>query len=586
MSRLRGVPRRLDPWAVLLLGVLVTLGVIILLATPGPWHRVVPAVATRPPLAPPPPPRDIAVFVNGPRSEGCAGAVWLHIDYDLSRFTAVVVPVRLACKLPGAGLQPLVEIVDQAGPRVAASALGERLGVSFGSWITIDPQAVRAALPGIINVATKVVHPRPVPLVGVWTVHQSPLRALQRQVRYLRLVLKDGSDGELNLVGFVNYILGSTDVNTALKLQAVTAIAAALNTADAGDLVTSSLPAVVYHRGRYQRWLPSPGALLALRQSFAFDAASPVYPASAEVRPAGRTVVVLTSPLGRWAARYRVAFAGELRRYGVRGVRVEVRACRSPAAVARALGRRAGGPPLGVVVAVGRSATGIVPTRRLSAVLGAALTGVEGAALPAVVSEVPGPGEAVNNAIDARAAAAGLPLSAVTTGVAAPLASASPLPAASLAPGATGSSGPVATGRSVVTAGNAAAGNDLTRAVVSEWARGNAATFVRAVQPAFFAPRLPATRLGVTFYERTLTRVAVAGAAGATARAVARLDSFGWVALRRSAGSLASAALPVVYYRASDRRLALALAGDLGLRASQAVKTAGGPAGVTLVVPG
>ena len=218
----------------------------------------------------------------------------------------------------------------------------------------------------------------------------------------------------------------------------------------------------------------------------------------------------------------------------------------------------------------------------------------DGAALPAVVSEVPGPGEAVNDTIDARAAAAGLPLSAVTTGVAAPPASASPLPAASLAPGATASSGagatgsplPGATGSSVVTAGNAAAGNDLTRAVVSAWARGNAATFVRAVQPAFFAPRLPATRLGVTFYERTLTRVAVAGAAGAAARAVARLDSFGWVALRRSAGSLASAALPVVYYRASDRRLALALAGDLGLRASQVVKTAGGPAGVTLVVPG
>jgi hypothetical protein len=185
-------------------------------------------------------------------------------------------------------------------------------------------------------------------------------------------------------------------------------------------------------------------------------------------------------------------------------------------------------------------------------------------------------------------------LSAVTTGVAAPPASASPLPAASLAPGATASSGagatasplPGATGSSVVTAGNAAAGNDLTAAEVAVWARGNAATFVRAVQPAFFAPRLPATRLGVTLYERTLTRIAVAGAAGAAARAVARLDSFGWVALRRSAGSLASAALPVVYYRASDRRLALALAGDLGLRASQVVKTAGGPAGVTLVVPG
>jgi hypothetical protein len=42
--------------------------------------------------------------------------------------------------------------------------------------------------------------------------------------------------------------------------------------------------------------------------------------------------------------------------------------------------------------------------------------------------------------------------------------------------------------------------------------------------------------------------------------------------------------LPIVYYRKGDRRLALAVAGDLGLRTSQVVQTAGGPAGLTLVV--
>ncbi len=41
MSYLRAVMRRLDPWAALLLGVLLALGVVILLATPGPWQRVV-----------------------------------------------------------------------------------------------------------------------------------------------------------------------------------------------------------------------------------------------------------------------------------------------------------------------------------------------------------------------------------------------------------------------------------------------------------------------------------------------------------------------------------------------------------------
>lgn len=564
MNRLRAVLRRLDPWAALLLGVLVTLGVIILLATPGPWHRVVPAVATRPPLAPPPPPRDIAVFVDGPRLEGCAGVVWLHVAYDLPHFTAVVVPARLTCSLPGAGLQPLADIVDQAGPRIATRALGARLGVSFGSWITLDPQALRSALPGFVNAATKVVHPRPVPLVGVWTVRQTPTRALQRQVRYLQLVLKDGAAGEINLVGFVNYILGSTDVSTALRLSAVSAIGAAMNAAGAGDLMTNSLPVVVQRRGRYERWLPSAGALLALRQSLAFDATSPIYPATVDERAAGRAVVVLTAPLGRWAATYRAAFERELQGYGVRGVAVEMWACPSPAAVAAALGRRASGPPLGVVVALGESATGLTSATDAAQVLGAALAGVRAAALPAIVSEVPGLGAAVNDTIDTWAVAAGLPLSAVAAALAAPATSGSPAPTAS--PGSAG-------------------GESLTPALVAAWARLDAATFVRAVQPDFFAPHLAATRLGVTYYERTLTRVAVVGAAPAAARLIARLEVFGYTARRAPAQLLAPAALAVVYYRKGNRALALALAGDLGLPPSQALQSAGGTAPLTVVLP-
>ena len=428
MTPVRAVPRRLDPWAALLLGVLVTLGVIILLATPGPWHRVVPAVATHPPLAPPPPPRDVAVFVNGPRLEGCAGVVWLHIDYTQARFTAVVVTPSLTCLLPGAGLQPLSEIVDQAGPKAGAQALGQCLGVRFGAWITIDPLAVRAALPGFFTSATKLLHPRPVPLVGVWNLRQPPAKALQRQVRYLRLILKDGSAGELNLVGFVNYIIGSTDVSTSLTLQAVSAIGAALNLTDAGDLVTTSLPVTVERRGHYQRWLPVPDALLALRQSLAFDATSPVYPATVAARPAGRTVVVLTSPLGRWTARYRTAFQAELRRYGVRGVRVELRACAGPAAAGRALDPGRARPPLGVVIAVGRSAAGTTSATRTGAVLDAALAGVRVAWLPAVVSEAPGAPVAVNDTIAAHTTAAGLPLAPVAAALAVPATTASPTP--------------------------------------------------------------------------------------------------------------------------------------------------------------
>ena len=180
--------------------------------------------------------------------------------------------------LPGAGLQPLAEIVDQAGPRVGGSALGARLGVTFGSWVTIDPPAVRSALPGFVTVATK----RRPPAAGAARrrVDGAPAAdaALQRQVRYLRLVLKDGSADELNLVGFVNYILGSTDVSTSLQA------AGRHGDRRGSEQRRRGRPGHRFAAGRrltgaaaIKRWLPSPGALLALRQSFAFDAASPLY---------------------------------------------------------------------------------------------------------------------------------------------------------------------------------------------------------------------------------------------------------------------------------------------------------------------
>ena len=611
MSPATAPRRRLDGWAAVLLGVLVTLGVIILFATPGPWHRVVPAVAKRPPLAPAPPPRDMAVFVNGPAKQGCAGVVWLHLDVDEARFTAVVVPARLTCELPGAGLQPLAEIADQAGPKVAAHALGKCLSVTFGSWITVDPLAVRAALPGFIS-TPNLVHGRPVPLVGVWAKNQSPTLALRRQVHYLRAVLKNGLADQLNLVGFVNYILGSTDVDTALKLQAASTIGAALNTTGPGDLVTSSLPVTVDLRGRYERWLPAAYPLLALRQSFAFDATSPVYEPTVQTRRAGRTVLVLTAPLGRRAATYRNAFARALRGYGVRGVVVRLRSCSSPGAVERALaqtGTRAA--PLGVVVALGPPGDSGDSPGTTGPTLAAALAGVRAAALPAIVSEVPGAGVAVNYNIAAQAAGAGLPLSPVAALLAAPVAagSASPTPGASpsssgsatpsssatpaIRGSATPASGAGATAGATPAAGatpGASVATALSAGVVARWARLDAATFVRVVQPAFFAPRLAATHLGVSYYERTLTKVAVVGPAAAPARLAARLDVMGYAAKPAATPGprFPSSVLTIVYYAKPDKRQALALAGDLGLSAAQIAPSASSSstAPLTVVLPG
>jgi hypothetical protein len=593
---------------VLLLGVLVTLGVIILLATPGPWHRVVPAVASRPPLAPPPPPRDIAIYLEGPGAEGCAGAIWLHIDYDLPEFTAAVVPARLACYQPGAGLQPLATIVDDAGPKAATKALSETLSVSFGSWLEIDPLSVRAALPGFITQYSQLIHPRALPLAGVWSTGQPSTLAFTRQIAYLRDLLREGVADQVNLVGFVNYILGSRDVSTGLTLQAASAVGAALDLSDAGDLVTTSLPVTVARRGAYERWRAQGRALLALRLALEFDATSPVYGATVAATTPSPTVDVLTSPLGRWAAVYRAAFARALRSYGARGVRVEMIRCATPGAATRALSgaRRSS---LGVVVAVGRTATGAPTVSRTTAVVRAALAAVREAQLPAVVSQAPDAGVAVNGAIAAQATLAGLPLSPVAAALAARAAAASasaspsagPSAASSVAataspsPGTTASASPSAGMTAAASPGATAAGRPspaptttigpLAASVVTAWARLDAATFVRAVQPEFFAPRLPAAGLGVTYYQRTLTKVVVAGPAAAADRLATRLQVDGWAA-QRAPASTKPVGETTVYYSGGDRRLARALAGDLGLHTAQIVRSPGGSRPLTVVLPG
>jgi hypothetical protein len=111
---LRAVLGRLDPWAALLLGVLLALGVIILLATPGPWHKVggqAPPVQLAPPA-----PTDVAVFALGGAGGTCTAIVWLHVVQVRPSLTAVVLAPETQGFVPGAGLTPLRRIVDEVGP--------------------------------------------------------------------------------------------------------------------------------------------------------------------------------------------------------------------------------------------------------------------------------------------------------------------------------------------------------------------------------------------------------------------------------------------------------------------------------------
>ena len=590
MTPVRGVLRRVDAWAALLLGVLVTLGVIILFALPGPWHHVAPGATPQPLLAPPPPPSDVAVIVTQGQRHRCAGVVWLHIDYALPRFSAVVVPARLTCRLPRAGFQPLDQVADEAGPAQAAASLGEALGVAMGAWITVDPGDARDALPGFLRLAAKPTHPRPLSFADVWTTRLSAAQ-LDRQVGLLRRVGAGWSGVQLNLVGFVNYVLGSPDVATSMKLQAVSAIAGALDTATPVDFVSGALPVVLLQRGDYRLCLPRPQALSALRAAFAVDASTPVYRPAVVRRPAGRTVLVLTTPLGARQERdYERALDRTLADYGATGVRAVLRSCTTPAEVTTALTPRVGGRPLGAVLAFGRTEAGTAPQPTVELLLRTALADVRASSLPAVVSGVPAGGAAateLERTIDALAATAGFPVSPV-----APVAAATAT-ASSTATPASPTSGPWAeatTGPAEEAAGTASPSGAATAAPalvtpIASWARANAATFVRVVEPRFFAPTLPATRLGISYYERLLTKVGVVADAGAEPALLSRLTAMGYAAVAADDRGLPRLAVPVVYYPPGERIVALALAGDLGLAPTQAAESGSAPAGLTLVMP-
>jgi len=139
-------------------------------------------------------------------------------------------------------------------------------------------------------------------------------------------------------------------------------------------------------------------------------------------------------------------------------------------------------------------------------------------------------------------------------------------------------------------AGAAAAARSLD-ARLRAAAGANVATLVRACWPGALAPRLASTRLGFSFAARRRTTVGVSAStnsvaatgAAASGTTMALLRTWGyqtksvpatdWTPQRPGRG---------VYYRAGMRRAALALAGDLGLRAAAVVADEKAPAALTL----
>jgi len=348
---LRAVLGRLDPWAALLLGVLLALGVIILLATPGPWHKV---VGPAPPGQPAPPaPTNVAVFALGGADGACSAIVWLHVAQAPPALTAVVLAPETQGFVPGAGFTPLRRIVDEVGPGAAATALGEELDVPMDAWIALDRQALRLALaprsPAGEGRAPLLRYARS---QAAWEGRGKASRAWTTQYQSLGATLARLPFARINIVSFSNYVLGWGHVQSDLNLQGATSLATTLEELMPTQVDVRGAPAIVETCRRAEAWRVDRATMEQMAQSLAFGLTPPLTGTSIKRRPRpARVLVVLPGPGYRSDA-----YVSEVRRRLQRsaGAPVAVQVVRAPRwgdLVARASAAAEAWRPLAVLVA-------------------------------------------------------------------------------------------------------------------------------------------------------------------------------------------------------------------------------------------
>ena len=553
MKALRAVLGRLDPWAALLLGVLVTLAVVILLATPGPWHKVIG-------LSPPArlesiPPTDIAVFVRGADNGDCTGVVWLHVDHKRLSLTASVFAPQTQGSVPGGGYLPLHRIVDDIGPQAAATSLSAVLKVDMDVWVTLNDDGLRFAVPPMFRGSEE----RPRVMLyreagHAWAGRGGLAEAWPVQYRTLQMALPQVPFEDLNVVAFANYVLGFGIMQNDLDLQAATLLAGTLRSLQRSQVRVRACPAVVEVCREGESWAPEALALGRLRHSLAVGLMPPPSQPVVITRRRGARVLVVV-PSGGWAVD---AYANEVRRR-LRisaGAPVAVRVVRAPP------GRLTGSVkailadwrPLAVLVAPPRA--GAATEVMVSAIqdLAAVLSRRE---QPAVMSLPMGAAP--------DKARAGVGLDDIAT-----IIEATGVPVSRL----------VAPQRSTV--GEAISGSSAARAA----ARANVETLVRVCWPGTLAPGLVSTRMGFSFAACRLVSVGVLAPTSASAqRAAARLRLWGYeVTVLSPTGWNPESTEAALYYRAGMRRPALALGGDMTLDRSHIVAAEAAPADLTLVL--
>jgi hypothetical protein len=553
---LRAVLGRLDPWAALVLGVLVALGVIILLATPGPWHT---GVGPAPPgQLTPPAPKDVAVFALGGRDGTCSAVLWLSVDQARPALTAVVLAPETQGFVPGAGFAPLRRIVDEAGPGVAAKALGRALDVPMETWVTLDRQAMRLALaPRSAAGEARAPLLQYLRAQAAWEGRGKARRMWSTQYQSLGSTLVRLPFERINVVSFSNYVLGWGHVQSDLNLQGATSLATTFGALLPEQVEARGAAAIVETCRRAEAWRVDLSAMEQLRQSLALGLAPPPAGTSVKLRPRPARVLVVLPGTNYRSDSYVTEVRLRLRRSA--GAPVAVQAVRAPlwgGLVARTTAAVASWHPLAVLVA---PPVGVHDAE----------TAVAAAALRRL-------GEELRLAGQPAVLSAALPIEATVT--AGP---ASDLIAVAIRAGGQPVSPPAV--QSAVPASAAGAARSLDAGLRSA-AKANVATLVRACWPGVLAPRLASTRLGFSFVARRRTTVGVlAATSGASAPALALLRTWGyqatsvpatgWVPQRPGRG---------VYYRAGLRRAALSLAGDLGLRSAAVVADEGAPSALTL----
>jgi hypothetical protein len=541
VSRLRALLRRLDPWAALLLGGLVAMGVVILLATPGPWHRVV-GPRPRVELASPPP-DDLAVFVAG-ASGRCAGVVWLHVDFVTPALTAVVVPRLTQGYVAGGGYAPLARLADDLGPAAAAAALGEAVGTGMDAWVSLDRKAfMQAVAPLSPDIAGQGPSRALLRGLAAWAGGGEPTRVWTRQYQALRQALPLITYDQMNVVAFANYVLGFGHVRSDLDLQGATSLGRAIQGLTSRTVSVVATPAIVETCRGVDWWRLDFGSVERLRQSLAFGLRPPASEPSTVRRPKAARVLVILPEIG--AAR--TAYLDVLRR----GLAASASAPVEVLAVA-------GDPPASILATVAAErplavldarALGGGDTAELEQALRDTGKALQALRQPAVIAVPPGSPATVI----AAARAAGPPLSPPT-------------------------------GEAAVAATPTAG---LDAAAARRLARVHVATLVRACWPGVLAPRAAATREDYPYAARGSFTTSVIGGtdtAGDEALA-ARLGQWGWDAAAGEGGWQPPAWGGRVFFAPGMRRAALALAGDLGLPWPLVTGAEDAPAPVTVVWP-